>query len=103
MSDFKFVINDLFKILVAAQSERKLRQEWIDAENEPLWVLYERQVMLDAINDYRGMLGKPPVLIEPVLQAETWSSGHCDYTSKLSVHGAEIVFDCLRHPDLPRN
>ena len=75
------------KTLIEAQELRPQKSKWVGEELE--WVLYERQVMLDAVNAARFNLGLPP--LTNVDKAERGAMGHCDYTWKFALYCAELV------------
>lgn len=74
------------KILTEAQKLRPQKLKWIDGELE--WVLYERKVMLDAVNAARFIRGLPPQY--SVENAESEALGHCDYTRKFALYCSEM-------------
>jgi len=85
----------LRQVLVTAQAERSKRQEWVASEDgtpgELGWVLFEREQMLQAVNDLRTRAGKTPVSAEQVTQAEQRAMGHVDYTTKFAIACADLV------------
>ena len=80
----------LHSLLVMAQTERPARKELVG--DDMGWSIYERQVMLDSVNDLRKEKHLPPVTMEQVQQAETYASGHWDYTATFAVQCAKLVF-----------
>jgi hypothetical protein len=83
--------------LMKAQDTRKERQEFIVSNNpdekypEIGWVVYERQVMLDAVNHERKQLGLDPRPITDIVKVETQATGHVDYTRKFALYCSELV------------
>jgi len=74
------------KVLIEAQKLRPQKSRWIGTELE--WVIYERKVMLDAVNAERFRRGLPPVT--DIGAAERCAMGHIDYTEKFALYCAEI-------------
>jgi hypothetical protein len=85
--------DELLKILEDAQTERKLRDKWIDGELG--WVVYERQVMFNAVNAKRKSLGKEAISMKDLEQAESSACGHCDYSKKFAFYCAELVIHSI--------
>lgn len=89
----------MLKVLVAAQDHRKERGDMVPSNNprekypEIGWVVYERQVMFDAVNEERKSRGLEPVGMEEVVRVETTATGHVDYTRKFALYCAELVLD----------
>lgn len=74
------------KVLTDTQKLRPQKSRWLNGELE--WVLYERQVMLDAVNAERFRLRLLP--LTNVDQAEQNAMGFCDYTQKFALYCAEL-------------
>lgn len=87
----------MLKVLVVAQDHRKERQDMVPSNNprekypEIGWVVYERQVMFDAVNTERTNRGLEPIGIEEVARVETTATGHVDYTRKFALYCAELA------------
>jgi hypothetical protein len=73
----------LFERLEAAMVEGNL-----DGERE-------QAAMLAAINDERSRLGKAPVSLEDVQEAERLALGHVDYPYQFAKRGAELIQGAL--------
>lgn len=86
--------DSLLEVLQAAQQERGRRGEFVpgpDGREELAWVIYERQRMLDAVNELRAKAASSPVTLDAVIRAETTACGHSDYTSKFAIACADLV------------
>jgi len=77
------------KTLMDAQKLRPTKSKWIGTELE--WIIYERKVMLDAVNVERFRRGLSAVL--DVNKAERCATGHVDYTQKFALYCAEMCND----------
>lgn len=64
------------------QARRKDNPNWIEDEILALWEETNRQ---------RAMLGKGPIALEKVKDAESMAMGHIDYTAKCAYYCAELV------------
>ncbi len=96
-----FLLKD---ILVAAQAERAQRQDLVRLEDgmpELGWVLYERQVMHDAVNALRAERGLGPVDAKAILGAENSACGHADYTLQYALRCADLVVASRESLDEP--
>jgi hypothetical protein len=51
----------------------------------------EQAAMLAAVNDERSRLGKAPVSLEDVQEAERLALGHVDYPYQFAKRGAELI------------
>lgn len=58
------------------------------------WIAAERKVMLDETNEWRALLGKPPVTEDAVRHVEQWACGHSDYSNKFALYCAELTLGC---------
>lgn len=84
----------LLDTLRAAQEQRHVRPEFVtDDEGAPElgWVIYERNRMLETVNQLREASGSQPVDLDAVMRAETSACGHSDYTSKFAIRCADLV------------
>lgn len=55
------------------------------------WVVETWFAMSDEIERRRVLLGRPPVLLQAVQDADRMASGHIDYAEKFSLYCAELV------------
>lgn len=78
-----------YKTLIEAQKLRPQKSKWIGVELE--WVVYERGVMLDAVNAARFQQGLPSVT--NVDMAERLAMGHVDYARKFALYCVELCHD----------
>jgi hypothetical protein len=80
--------------LIKAQEQRKNKNQWVDDPNGNdktlQWILFERQTMLDFTNAERQKNGFQPLLIEKIIRAENFATGHIDYTYKLALYCARM-------------
>jgi len=80
------------RVLSKAQELRPQKSERIGDELE--WVIYEREVMLRAVNAVRSQMG---LLIEATLadvkRAEDCAVGHVDYSRKFALYCAELALE----------
>jgi len=80
-----------------AQKQRTIRQELVASNipNEKFpeleWVVYERQVMFELVNEERKQNGLEPIQIDDVLKVEIQATGHVDYTTKFALYCAELT------------
>jgi len=89
MNDLPALSDRFHKILVEAQKLRPEKSQWLNGELE--WVIYERQVMLEAVNTARFNRGLSP--LTNVDSAERCAVGHIDYTRKFALYCAELCHD----------
>lgn len=82
----------LKEYLQMAQQERGARSK-LEADHNPEWVRYERETMLDCVNQMRKEDGRTPVALDLVIDAETHASGHSDYTQTFAINCTKLVFD----------
>lgn len=84
--------DSLRQSLAAAQEQRDQRPDLINGPHGPecAWTVYEREVMLDAVNRLRA--GIDPELA-PVTMAEV---EHADYSRKFAWSCAELVLGGAR-------
>lgn len=79
----RLALHRLFKdSLVEAQSQRKMRDDWVD---------FERQTMLDEVNKEMAKRHLPPASTLDITKAESKAEGHVDYTSKFALYCAFVV------------
>lgn len=88
--------HDQFKAkLVQAQKDRPRRGDIVvdpvTGQSEIAWMLHERQMMLDLVNEYRRQHGREPAMMAEVVQLETIASGHIDYTNKWAWYCAHLA------------
>lgn len=98
---FEATLAEFKATLIRAQSERLARGGWTDQEGTPLpewvphaepgWVLFERQVMVDAVNRVRRNAGLPESSRADVERAERQAVGHSDYTAKFALYCTELA------------
>ncbi|MCK2245405.1 MULTISPECIES: hypothetical protein [unclassified Crossiella] len=88
-------LRDQFRaVLAMAMEQRSARRTYVETSNGTQtleWVLFEREVMLAAINRARAETGRAPVRIEEVVRAEEQAIGHVDYAMKFSLYCADLV------------
>lgn len=77
--------------LLGALTVQQARRKQYDGDD---WIAAERKVMLDETNEWRALLGKPPVSVEQIHRVEQWATGHSDYSSKFALYCAELALDC---------
>lgn len=87
---FLAVRDELLKRLRAAAKHRDTRPE-LDANGEPAWVAYERQVMHEEVNAYRRDAGLPEIDLAEVARVERQACGHVDYADKYALYCAELA------------
>jgi len=80
---------DFLRVLNDAQKHRSERSRWIGDELE--WVIYEREVMLQAINAVRLQRKKPRITVEEVYYVEVMAVGHADYSQKFALYCAQLA------------
>jgi hypothetical protein len=97
MNDFRDLIQKMHDILVQAQDERDQRRDLVESNvpsnrhPEVGWVVYERKVMLDAVNRERKNRQLPGITVEIfVRKVEQLAYGPVDYTDKLALYCAEM-------------
>jgi hypothetical protein len=81
----------MLRVLSKAQELRSQKSEWIGDELE--WVIYEREVMLKAINAIRLQHGRPEATVQEVMRMENCAKGHVDYSSKFALYAAELALE----------
>ena len=89
--DLRTVESHLFKLLTAEQEKRNDRKGQIDGETE--WIVLERRLMIDTVQQMRKEENLEPAPVEEILRAETEACGHSDYTKKFARYCAEITVD----------
>ena len=85
------LMDQMFRVLSEAQELRSQKSKWIGNELE--WVVYEREVMLKAINAVRLQRGRPEVTIHEVMRKENCAAGHVDYSRKFALYSAELALE----------
>jgi hypothetical protein len=87
------LIDDMKRVLVEAQGERRLRPDVVDTPGgqDMAWAVYERDVMLGAINERRGAYGLPSVGGAEISAVESMAMGHSDYTAKFAMYCADLA------------
>jgi len=91
LRDTATLLGDRFTKL-AAQRGRPGRQEYTADRTELRWQRYELLGMLEAVNNERAALGKPPVDLAAIRLADGQACGHVDYARKFPWYCAEIVY-----------
>ncbi len=91
MNELQQLTSAFTDILKEAQKLRPQKQKWIGVKgyDELEWVIYERDVMLKAVNTARYYRGFPP--ITDVNMAEQSAFGHIDYMHKFALNCAELA------------
>lgn len=79
---------DFLRVLGDAQKHRPEKSGMIGDELE--WVIYEREVMLRAVNAVR-LQKKPQTTIEEVHRVEEMAVGHVDYSHKFAFYCAQLA------------
>lgn len=85
--------HSLIRIRDAILNTLSAQQAKRDQYDGTEWIAAERKVMLDETNEWRALLGKPPVDIAAIERVERWATGHSDYSSKFALYCAEIALD----------
>lgn len=92
--------DSLREVLAAAQEQRGQRPGLVDTPRGPecAWAVYEREVMLDAVNRLRAGLDPelPPVTMAEVERVDRRAAGHVDYSRKFAWGCAELVMGGAR-------
>jgi hypothetical protein len=91
MNELPTLAEHFHNILAEAQTSRPKLSRWVDGELE--WVLYERQVMFDAVNELRHTRMLSPIKMCRLMDAERSATGHSDYTHKFALYCAELVLE----------
>jgi len=55
------------------------------------WHVAEMKAMLEAVNDIRRQLGYSPVSLREIIRADSYASGHYDYSAKFALYCAELA------------
>jgi hypothetical protein len=82
---------ELKQTLSHATTERDKRPDFAPVSGELGWVIYERNIMHDAVNRMRARYGKPPVARDEIAWVETRACGHIDYVAKYAYGAADLV------------
>jgi len=89
--------DSLRQVLAGAQEQRAQRPDLVDGPygQECAWAVYEREVMLDAVNRLRVGIdpGLPLVAMAEVERADQSAAGHVDYSRKFAWGCAKLVRD----------
>lgn len=86
---FQKLTADFLCVLSDAQKHRSEKSKRIGEELE--WVIYEREVMLQAINAVRLQQKRPQITVEEVHRVEESAVGHSDYSQKFALYCAELA------------
>ena len=93
--DWLIIIGVFHTALVDAQTLRPQMNKWITnlagKDSELEWMLYEKQVMFNLVNDYRTKNNLEPIPMEDIERVERLACGHCDYTRKFSLYCSELA------------
>jgi hypothetical protein len=81
--------SEFLKILAAAQVLRSAKMAWVGDSLE--WILYERGVMLEAVNVIRLERDLPLVTLAEIEKVEALATGHVDYSRKFALYCAEMA------------
>lgn len=60
---------------------------------KPNWVDKELRKVLWLVNHERNQLGKPPITLNTLMEAEAQALGHVDYARKLTLYCVELILD----------
>lgn len=87
------LIEDLKEDLMVATTMRDQRQETVSGPDgdEPGWVRFERELMVELMNRHLAEAGLPPTDEAAALVVERGAMGHIDYVAKYALGCAEIV------------
>lgn len=91
------LIEEFHTILIRAAKSRPERGGWVDdlcepwPRQQPQWVLYERQQMLEAVNVERLTRGLESASESDVKRVEQMAEGHTDYGSKFALYCTELA------------
>lgn len=85
------LLPQMLRVLSEAQKLRPQKSEWIGDELE--WMIYEREVMLRAINVVRRQRGRPEATMDQVVRMENCAKGHSDYNRKFALYAAELALE----------
>ncbi len=91
MIHFSDLLSQMFRILSEAQKLRPQKSQWIGDELE--WMIYEREVMLKAINAIRLQRDRPEVTVQDVKRIENCAKGHVDYNRKFALYSVELALE----------
>lgn len=83
------LMDDFLRVLSDAQRHRSKKSKWVGDELE--WVIYEREVMLQAVNAVRLQRERPQVTVKEVHRVERCATGHVDYSQKFALYCAELA------------
>lgn len=96
MSNFQNLIWKMETILAGAQKLRENKNKQVPT-NDPRqtgleleWIVYERQVMFDAVVVERMARRLPEITMSDYVKIENMAVGHSDYTHKLAIYCAEL-------------
>jgi len=80
---------DFLRVLNDAQKHRPEKSKRVGDELE--WVIYEREVMLQAINAVRLQRKRPRITVEELHRVEETAVGHTDYSQKFALYCAQLA------------
>ena len=89
-------LSEQFKtLLVEAAKDRDKREQFLPRADgtgtEPAWVIHERKLMHEAVNQERAKRSKKPINMTDVKRVEQLALGHVDYAHKYALYCAELV------------
>lgn len=85
------LIRDRLHTALREAQEQRHERNGLDANYEPGWVLYERELMHREVCAARARLGLGPIALTEVARVEAMAMGHSDYSAKWSLYCAELV------------
>ena len=88
---FQKLIGDFLRVLNDAQKHRPEKLKRIGDEVE--WVIYERKVMLQAVNAVRLQRKRPQISVEELHRVEEMAVGHVDYSQKFALYCAQLALE----------
>lgn len=83
-------LSDRFTDLASRRREPRMQE--FTADGTLRWQRHELLGMLEAVNNERAALGKPPAALAAIESADGQACGHVDYASKFPFYCAEIVY-----------
>jgi len=93
---------ELLDRLVAAAPQRRDPGAWDPdpATGEAAWIVRERHLLRDAVNQHRAARGLDPVSDEDIRPLESQAEGHSDYAHKFALYCANLAvgIDPLARP-----
>jgi len=92
MREFPGLLKQFLRVLSTAQELRPQKSGMIGNELE--WMVYEREVMLKAVNAVRSQRGLlTEAILADVKRAEGFATGHVDYSQKFALHCVELALE----------